>query len=133
MVHVHQTDSLDGPELAPYRSMRQQVEHWRQQIFVAEGEKVVRRLLESRLTVVSLLLPEKWLKNLEPLLQARPEDIHVYLAEKHRLETLIGFSMYQGLLAVGQIPAPATLEGVLQSTARPFLLAAVDGLTNAVN
>src|SRR5205814_3075051 len=99
----------------------------------AEGEKVVRRLLESRLTVVSLLLPEKWLKDLEPLLRARPEEIHVYLAEKKLLETLIGFSMYQGLLAVGRIPTPATLEGVLKSSARPLLLTAVDGLTNAVN
>src|SRR2546421_8024792 len=133
MLHVHQIESLDLPELEPYRSMRQQVEQWRQQIFVAEGEKVVRRLLESRLTVVSLLLPEKWLKNLEPLLRARPEEIHVYLAEKKLLETLIGFSMYQGLLAVGRIPAPATLEGVVKSSARPLLLTAVDGLTNAVN
>src|SRR5438309_4412383 len=133
MLHVHHITSLDRPELAPYRSMRQQVEHWRQQIFVAEGEKVVRRLLESRFTVVSLLLPEKWLKNLEPLLQARPEEIHVYVAEKQLLETLIGFSMYQGLLAVGRIPEPATVETVLRSSARPFLFVAVDGLTNAVN
>jgi len=133
VLHVHPIESLDLPELAPYRSMRQQVEHWRQRIFVAEGEKVVRRLLESRCTVVSLLLPEKWLKNLQPLLLARPEEIHVYVAEKKLLETLTGFSMYQGLLAIGQIPAPATLEEVLRRSARPLLLTAVDGLTNAVN
>lgn len=133
MLHVHKIESLDLPELEPYRSMRQQVEQWRQQVFVAEGEKVVRRLLESRLTVVSLLLPEKWLELLKPLLQARPEEIHVYLAEKRLLETLMGFSMYQGLLAVGRIPKPATLEDVLSSSAHPFLFVAADGLTNAVN
>ena len=32
-------------ELEPYRTMRRTVEHRRQGIFVAEGEKVVRRLL----------------------------------------------------------------------------------------
>ena len=38
--------------------MRRQFEQREQGIFVAEGEKVVRRLLESDLTVVSALLPE---------------------------------------------------------------------------
>ncbi len=133
MLRVHHIDSLDLPELQPYRTMRQQLEHRRQQIFVAEGEKVVRRLLESRFTVVSLLLPEKWFKTLEPILKVRTEEIDVYLAEKEVLEKLTGFSMYQGLLAIGRIPTLATLEGVLKSSARPFLFAAVDGLANAEN
>ncbi len=133
MLRVHHIDSLDLPELQPYRTMRQQLEHRRQQIFVAEGEKVVRRLLESRFTVVSLLLPGKWLEILEPFLEVRPEEIQVYLAEKEVLEKLTGFSMYQGLLAIGRIPILATLEGVLESSARPWLFAAVDGLANAEN
>jgi tRNA G18 (ribose-2'-O)-methylase SpoU len=133
MFTVHKIDSLDLPELAPYRTMRQQLEHRRQQFFIAEGEKVVRRLLESRFTVVSLLLPEKWLEVLEPLLRARPEEIQVYVAEKQVLETLTGFSMYQGLLAMGRIPTLATLDGVLRSSKRPVLFAAVDGLTSAEN
>src|SRR5438067_2068296 len=133
MLHVHHITSLDRPELAPYRSMRQQVEHWRQQIFVAEGEKVVRRLLESRFTVVSLLLPDKWAEILEPLLNRRTEEIHVYVAEKQLLEKLTGFSMYQGLLAVGRVPTLPTLDEILQSSARPYLLAAVDSLSSAEN
>jgi len=133
MLRVHQLVSLDLPELQPYRTMRQQLEHRRQQIFIAEGEKVVRRLLESRFTVVSVLLPQKWLTNLEPLLKSRPEEIDVYVAEKELLETLTGFSMYQGLLAMGRIPSLATLDAVLQTSPRPFLFAAVDGLTSAEN
>src|SRR5258708_36848260 len=103
MFHVQQIDSLDLPELQPYRTMRRQFSHREQGIFVAEGEKVVRRLLESRFTVVSVLLPEKWLRDIEPLLQARPENIPVYLAHKALLETLTGLSMYQGLLPVGRV------------------------------
>jgi len=133
MFRVHQIVSLDWPELQPYRTMRQQLEHRRQQIFIAEGEKVVRRLLESRFTVVSVLLPEKWLTILEPLLKSRPEEIDVYVAEKELLETLTGFSMYQGLLAMARIPSLATLDSVLQTSPRPFLFAAVDGLTSAEN
>ena len=77
MYRPQQIESLDLPELQPYRTMRRQHEHRQQGIFVAEGEKVVRRLLESKFTVVSVLLPEKWLRELEPLLQARPEEIRV--------------------------------------------------------
>lgn len=113
--------------------MRRQLEHRQQGIFVAEGEKVVRRLLESGLEVVSVLLPEKWLNELEPLLEARRESLKVFVAEKALLETLTGFSMYQGLLAVGKVPPPVTLEQVLRMSGRPWLLAAADGLSSAEN
>ena len=109
------------------------MEHRQQGIFVAEGEKVVRRLLESRFEVVSVLLPEKWLRDLEPLLQARPEPIQVYVAEKALLESLTGFSMYQGLLAVGKVPPPTPLGDILARSSTPYLLAAVDGLSSAEN
>lgn len=133
MLTVQAIDSFDLPELQPYRTMRQQLDHERQGIFVAEGEKVVRRLLESNLTVVSILLPEKWLRDLEPLLKSRPEKIHAYVADKPLLEKLTGFSMYQGVLAVGKIPAQPSLESVLQTSPRPRLFAAVEALSNAEN
>jgi tRNA G18 (ribose-2'-O)-methylase SpoU len=133
MFRVEKIASFDLPELQPYRTMRQQREQRQQGIFVAEGEKVVRRLLESKFTVVSLLLPEKWLPEYEPLLKARAEDIRVFVAEKELLETLTGFSMYQGLLAVGKVPAPVSLDEILARSPRPRLFAAVDGLSNAEN
>ena len=133
MFHVHKITSLDLPELAPYRTMRRPLEHERQGIFVAEGEKVVRRLLESHFDVVSVLLPEKHLDSFRPLLAARPEKLNVYLADKKLLEQLIGFSMYQGVLAVGKIPPPASLDDILSKSPKPLLLVAVDALTSAEN
>jgi len=133
MVLVQKIESLDLPELQPYRTMRRQKEHQESGIFVAEGEKVVRRLLGSAFTVRSLLLPEKWLVELEPLLQGRPEAIKVFVAPKEVLERLTGFSMYQGLLAVGQIPEPPTLDQLLVPDSRPWLLAAADNLSSAEN
>ena len=107
MFHIQKITSLDLPELAPYHTMRRSLEHEGQGIFVAEGEKVVRRLLASRFEVVSVLLPEKHLEDFRPLLDARPENLTVYLAERKLLEALIGFVFYQGVLAVGKIPPPA--------------------------
>ena len=132
-MRAQQIDSLDLPELAPYRTMRRQAEHRQQGIFVAEGEKVVRRLLASNLSVVSVLLPEKWLRELEPLLNARGEEVQVYVAEKALLETLTGFSMYQGLLAVGKVPPLPTLVDVVARSPQPRLLAAADSLSSAEN
>lgn len=133
MLHIQSIVSFDDPNLAPYRTMRRPLEHREQGIFVAEGEKVVRRLLESHFQVVSVLLAQKWFRQLEPLLQSRLEEIQVYVAEKELLETLTGFSMFQGLLAVGKIPVPTSLDQVLQLSAQPYLFVAVDALANAEN
>ncbi|HEU0207743.1 MAG TPA: RNA methyltransferase [Candidatus Udaeobacter sp.] len=133
MFTVEQIDSFDRPELQPYQTMRRQMAHREQGIFVAEGEKVVRRLLESKFGVVSALMPERWLTELEPLLKGRPETVRVFIAEKPLLETLTGYSMYQGLLAVGRIPTQIPLEQILGGSPRPHLLVAVDALCNAEN
>lgn len=133
MFEAQEIDALDLPELQPYRTMRRQMDHRQQGIFVAEGEKVVRRLLESRLTVVSALMPRKWFMELQPVLQSRLEGIRVFVAEKQLLETLTGFSMYQGLLAVGKVPPAPALDDILRPARRPGLLVAVDALSSAEN
>jgi tRNA G18 (ribose-2'-O)-methylase SpoU len=133
MFRIEKITSLDLPELAPYRTMRRSAEHEAQGIFIAEGEKVARRLLESRFTVVSVVLPEKHLENFRPLLEARPEQVTVYLAEKLVLESLTGFSLFQGVLAIGKIPPPASLAEILKKSPKPQLFVAIDELSNAEN
>src|SRR5438445_174224 len=133
MLRLRKIDSFDLPELQPYRTMRRQEEHKKQGIFVAEGEKVVRRLIESKLELISVLLPQKWLDALAPLLEARGEIVEVFVADKSLLETLTGFSMYQGLLAVGRVPAPGTLDQAIAKSVAPRLFAAVDKLSSAEN
>jgi len=133
VVIVSEIKSFDLPELEPYRTMRRQSEHRQQRIFVAEGEKVVRRLLESNFEVVSMVLPPKWYNELRDLIQSRDSNISVFIAEKELLEQLTGFSMYQGLLAVGRIPELPSLSKVIEFSKKPRLFVAVEGLTNAEN
>jgi tRNA G18 (ribose-2'-O)-methylase SpoU len=133
MLRIVQVHSLDLPELAPYRSMRWQHEHREQGIFVAEGEKVVRRLLLSDLEVLSVLLPEKWIDEYSTLLEARTEPIHVFTAQKSLLESMTGFSMYQGVLAVAKVPKPWSLEEALSNSSTPLLFVAADALSSAEN
>jgi tRNA G18 (ribose-2'-O)-methylase SpoU len=132
-LRIQKVSSLDLPELVPYRTMRRSAEHEAQGIFIAEGEKVTRRLLESRFIVVSVVLPEKWLEDFRPLLETRSEDFTVYLAEKELLESITGFSLFQGVLAVGKIPQIGSLDEILAKNQKPQLLVAVDELANAEN
>ena len=131
---VHQIESLDLPELAPYRTLKRSAEHEQLGIFVTEGDKVVLDLLQSSFGVVSLLLPEERLAEFEPLVRARPEkEIAVYVCAKKILRELVGFEIYQGVLAIGKIPARLSLKKILTARARPRFFAAMDGLANAEN
>ena len=132
-MQLHRVTSFDRAELAPYATLRQHEEHRRAGIFVAEGAKVVRRLLESHFGVVNVLLPETRLPEFESLIWTRGEDIPVYLMEIAELEKLTGFPFFQGVLAVGKIPQTHTLESILANTPRPHFFVAGDGLANAEN
>jgi len=133
MHRIERIESFDQPELAPYRTLRYQFEHRRQGIFVAESEKVVRRLIESPLPVLSVVLPEGLLSRFEEYLAPRTEEIRVFVGPKELLEQLTGFHMYQGVMAVGKVPAQPTLETLVQTARRPLLLVAADGLAKSQN
>jgi tRNA G18 (ribose-2'-O)-methylase SpoU len=133
MLRLHSITSLDLPALAPYRTLRQTAEHRREGIFVAEGDKVLRRMFEAGVPAVSLLLSQEWQAEFSALAAARPETIDVYVGPKKVLEQLTGFPLFQGALGVGQIPRAPTVEELLAGPGSPRLFVALDGLTNAEN
>ncbi len=100
---------------------------------MAEGGKVVERLLESDLSVLSALLPTEAFEPLRPRLEARAEMIDVYVGPKPLLETMTGFVLYQGILACARMPPPVELDVLVAGAARPRFLVALDGLANAEN
>jgi tRNA G18 (ribose-2'-O)-methylase SpoU len=133
MLHLHRDFDDALPELAPYKSLRRARDLERRRLFVAEGDKVVRRLLESPFEVVSLLLTDEWLKRIQPLLEARSENIEVFVTTKAQIESTTGFTCHQGIKAVGRVPKTSVLDEVLARATRPWLLVAVEGLANAEN
>jgi tRNA G18 (ribose-2'-O)-methylase SpoU len=133
-LHIHPIQSLDAPELALYLTLKRVEEHERAGVVVAANIKVVKRLLASRYTVVSVLLTPAWLEKLEPQLRARSEaEIPVYIAEPKALETITGYKVHQGALAVAKIPPQPDFETLLKNSPRPLLLAAVEGIASAEN
>ena len=132
-LHIQPVQSLDAPELALYRTLRRIEEHERAGVLVATNAKVLQRLLASRYTVVSALLTPAWLEKLEPQLRARPEELRVYVAEQKVLETITGYKLHQGALAVARIPPQPDFETLLKNSPRPLLLAAAEGIASAEN
>ena len=133
-LHIQPVQSLDAPELALYLTLKRVEEHERAGVVVAANIKVVKRLLASRYTVVSALLTPAWLERLEPQLRARPEaELPVYVAEQKVLETITGYKVHQGALAVAKIPPQPDFETLLKNSPRPLLLAAVEGIASAEN
>jgi tRNA G18 (ribose-2'-O)-methylase SpoU len=131
---IQKISALDLPELAPYRTLKRSAEHDALGIFVVEGDKVLHRLLASDFIVVSVLLLEERLAEFEPLLRARPEkEIAAFVCEKPALAELVGFEIYQGVLAIAKIPTPLSLRRILAASTRPYFFAAMDGLSNAEN
>ena len=125
--------SVEHPALMPYRTLRQTVEHFRQGIFVAEGEKVVQRLLETKLEILSILITPEWLSYYQSALEERQEKISVFVAEKDLLETIVGFNLHQGIMALGKMPVQKNLGSLIAKSQTPRLLVAIDGLANSEN
>jgi tRNA G18 (ribose-2'-O)-methylase SpoU len=135
-LNVCRIDSLDEPELQPYGTLRRPMKHIRAGIFVAEGDKVVRRLLDSKLTIVSMLVTPEWYQ----LLLANKHQISriehpftIFIAEKSLLESIVGYNLHQGIMAVAKVPAEQSLDETIAAISKPHLLVALDGLVNAEN
>lgn len=131
---LHRITSLDIPGLEPYKTLRRPEDHLKQGIFVAEGEKVVRRFLASSWPLVSLLTtPERWETVLETIPEDRLTNAHIYIGEKELLETIVGFALHQGIMAVGMTPTEQPLSDFMALRSAPHRLAALDGLVHADN
>jgi tRNA G18 (ribose-2'-O)-methylase SpoU len=103
MVPVH---TLDDPRLAPYRNLRDRTLRG-ERMFVAEGRLLVERLLASRFEVESLLVAEPLAAEYA---QRVPERVPVYVAPASLLQSIIGFHLHQGVLAVGKRQTEMSLD-----------------------
>lgn len=99
-------DAAD-PRLADYVRLKERDLATETGRFVAESERVVRRLLESPLPVVSLLATPVRLAALADLLAA--PSFPVYVAEQPVLDAIAGFHVHRGCLAIGERPTDARI------------------------
>jgi tRNA G18 (ribose-2'-O)-methylase SpoU len=106
----------EDPRLADYRHLRDvqlrqsiETEHG---LFLAEGEKVVRRAVQAGFPVRSFLMAPRWLEGLADVMEA--SDAPCYVLAESLAEQVTGFHVHRGALAsLARTPLP-TVEEVLR-------------------
>lgn len=109
---VEVTDPAD-PRLSDYRDLRDvqlrqhlEAEHG---LFLAEGEKVVRRAVEAGHPVRSFLMARRWLEGLADVLDST--DAPCYVVTEELAEQVTGFHVHRGALAsLERRPLPSVDE-----------------------
>lgn len=92
-----------NPRIAPYRDIREHDLVGREGLFIAEGEVVVRKLVGSALhQPLSLFLAEKRLAGLADVVERLPDAVPVYVAPQAVMDSIAGFSIHRGILALGR-------------------------------
>jgi len=133
LAEVHPVTEPDDPRIEGYREVRERDLAGREGLFVAEGrvvlEKAVRAIPDR---IVSVMVAEKRLDSLADVLAGLPPETPVYAASQAVMDTVVGFPIHRGVLALGRraaIPA-ASLMADLPSEA---LVVGLVGIANHDN
>jgi len=97
-------------------------------LYIAESTKVIERALAAGHRPRSVLVQQKWLAELEPLLTGF--DIPVFVASPAALETITGFVMHRGALASMHRPVLPQPSELLRDAHRVVVLEDIVDHTN---
>ncbi|MEA5020059.1 MAG: RNA methyltransferase [Gordonibacter sp.] len=130
-------DTLDDPRLDVYArlteaQLRSKLEPERA-LFIAESGKVIERALEGGMQPLSLLMEEKWLETLNPLIERiyrQYPDVPVFVAPRDELSKLTGFELTRGALGAFRRPPLSSVAAVVAGAQR---IAVLENITNHTN
>lgn len=124
MASVIEVPDGNDPRLADYRDLRDvelrrslEAEHG---LFLAEGEKVIRRAVASGYGVRSLLMAPRWLEALGDVLAQT--DAPCFVTSEAEIERLTGFHVHRGALASLTRQALPSVDDVLSGAHRVTVL-----------
>jgi tRNA G18 (ribose-2'-O)-methylase SpoU len=101
-----------------------EVEHG---LYIAEGAKVIERAVAAGHRPRSVLVSERWLPSVEPLVAA---DVPVLVADEPALESVTGFHVHRGALAAMERPAMPSLADLVSGARRVVVLEGIVDHTN---
>ncbi len=131
-VRLVRITDLDHPDLADYRNLTdvalRRVSEPAGGLYIAESAKIIRRALAAGHRPRSVLLQERWLKEIEPMLTGT--DATAYVGEPALLEQLTGYRMHRGAIASMHRPPETDLEHLLAGARRIVILEDIVDHTN---
>jgi tRNA G18 (ribose-2'-O)-methylase SpoU len=118
---VVQIDDPNDPRIADYRDLPDRVLLDDRRLFVAEGRQVVRRLLGTRWLVTrSLMVTAPALAALDG--NVDPATVTVFVVPQAVMDTVSGFNVHRGCLAIGERPAASDWRALAGSARRLVIL-----------
>jgi tRNA G18 (ribose-2'-O)-methylase SpoU len=132
-VRIERVETLDEPGLADYLSLTdvslRRISEPAGGLYIAESTKVITRALAAGHRPRSVLLQERWLADVEPLMNGF-EDVPVYVADSHILQAITGYRMHRGALAAMHRPALPSVAEVINGARRIVIIEDVVDHTN---
>ena len=129
-------DQADDARLADYVQLREvnlrrllEEEHG---LFIAEGDKVIRRAADAGYEPRSFLLAPRWLATLQDVLEKWPET-PVYVVSEELAEQVTGFHVHRGALASYRRQAVADLDTLLDGVGARGRIAIFDDIVDHTN
>lgn len=128
---ISRLTDLDDPLLVPFKGIR--TANWTAGSgwFIAEGPRLVERLLRSSFAVHSLLISEKYL---DQWIERIPPDAQAIVVPEELISQLLGFHFHRGVIACGLRKKPLALRDSLAAPLDPSAtLVAVHGVQDPEN
>ena len=113
MIEIH---NIGDERIVHYKNLRKTPAiHTRERVFVAEGKKVTKKLLESNIDVISIFALEEYFNEFKELIKVKniPGNMQ-FTASKNIMKDIIGFKIHTGIMAIGKQP-PESKPEELQS------------------
>ena len=111
-----------------YRDLRHaQHLHTSSKVFLTDGEKITRTVLESGLSIASILLTEDLFLQHEVLIRSRLSDEHILIMPKKEMDALVGINLHSPMMSIVYTPPPCEI----QSLRSPII--ALNGIVNSDN
>lgn len=129
----YRLESADDPRVSDYarltdtslRRLREPAEG----MYIAESSKVLRRAVDAGHRPRSFFLAEKWIPDLQDILDRFP-DVPAFVGTPAVLEEITGFHLHRGALAAMARPQPLELAPLLASARRIAVLEDIVDHTN---
>ena len=134
---IIEIDSFDDPRVDVFRNVRDADLRGRDDLFMAESELVLRRLMRTPQRLHSMLLSREKFARMRDAIEHLPGHVPVHVADLKLMHEIAAFHVHRGCLAAGhRLPAPQlTLDAALGflRTRAGFCMLLAEGLTNVDN
>ena len=125
--------NYDPTTVDVFRSLRGKGGIFEKGLFIAESQKIVKKVLESSIEIASAFMTEEHFESFRTLFEERNDRTNVFLASKEEMEQIVGYPLHQGVMLACRIPENRPLLTTVQEWVMPWMAVALVAIADAEN